>query len=269
MNQPAAPKARADSERGAYSTKRYLRRRPFDAGDRFLDLGANICSVANWVAEQGCEVLAYEPFPLALKRAKPVAAVRLVPKAVTADGRPIIMSLSKAALARDYTCSAHVSRAKRSDAIQIDGIESDKIADVLANFQPTCGKIDIEGGEYEVIPAGDFSRMHTLFVEFHGCNSPTQTVLMTLCLKRLWMQGLTPTHGWALNAQFDPRNNFRGLTGVGFWREVLFQRGTQKPENMQLLLDGVKRILDSGDWGGPRGLCAPAAFDQLVKETLS
>ena len=214
MTNPEKIKVRADSEKGADSTKRYLRHSPISVDDRFLDLGANMCSVANWVAAKGCaSVLAYEPFPLTLAQAVPVAAVRLVPKAITADGRDIVMSLAKAAIERNYTCSAHVARSNRKDAVFVANIKSDKIEDVLREFQPTYGKIDIEGGEYEVIPAGDFSGMHTLFVEFHGCNSPTQTVLMTMSSIRFrYFSGSDPFSRYFLKARTSTKSRALVIT---------------------------------------------------------
>lgn len=260
-------KVRAGNAEAAAGTVRNLKRINPEKGERFLDIGANICFVANWAASCGCDVLAYEPMPITNEISRPADGVRLVQKAVTADGREIAMQVSKEALERGYLCSAHVQRRESSRYVSVKGIQSDKISDVLATFKPNITKIDIEGGEYEILPVADLSNNRALFVEFHGCGAEVNSVLLPMIIKRLFLQGFTPTHGWSANPRFDPRTEFTTLLGFGFWREIIFERTGQQPRGLDELMDGVKRILASGKFRGPRGRCSQEAFDAMVKET--
>jgi FkbM family methyltransferase len=260
---------RRDSAGGAHSTLSAMRKDPPRPGDTFLDIGANICVVSNWVAGLGCErVVGYEPLPLAVQAAHPAPGVELRPRAVTCDGRDITMAISKAAVERNYLCSGHAVSKGNVAQIEFTGIKSDAGQAVIDELRPTYVKIDIEGGEYELLPAIDLSDVRAMFFEMHGCNSPRQAVLLPLILHRLWRQGLTPSHGWALNPRWDARTDGTTLCGIGFWREVQFVRGTAEPAGMRVMLDGVKRILDSGKFPGPGRLCPDALFQQLVKEEL-
>lgn len=259
---------RANNDKAAQGTVRMLKTCGPGPADRFLDIGANVLYVSNWAAEQGCVVRAYEPMPMTNAISSPAPGVTLVQRAVTADGRDIAMQISKEALDRGYLCSAHISRRPNSSAVEVANIRSDSIASILNDFKPSVVKIDIEGGEYEILPVADLSDARALFVEFHGCASTVESVMLPMVMKRLHNQGFTPTHGWALNPRFDPRYEFKRLMGIGFWREVMFAKGTAEVRGLSELLDGVKRILDGGEFPGPRGRCSQEAFDNLVKETL-
>ena len=265
---------RADNVKAAAGTIRALARLGVGAGDRFLDLGANVCAVSNWACAQGCDaVVAYEPFPLALERATPAPGVQLFPCAVTSDGRNITMAISKEAAERDYLCSAHAVVKPNSSHTVFADIPSMAIAHVVESHNPTIIKLDIEGGEYEVLAAlDDFSGVRGMFIEWHGCNSPAQAVLMPLLAHKLRRNGLVPSFGWPRNASWDARSAGRTMLGVGFWRETLFVRGEPEPAceaSLDVMVDGARRLVAEKTWAGSGRFLAPSLVEKLVAEELA
>lgn len=118
-------------------------------GTTFVDIGAWIGPVTLWACELGAEVIAVEPDPVAhaaLVHNTRHHPVRVVPHAIAAQAG--VRYLAPAAPDGTETYGDSVSRL--ADA----GIEVSSItpATLLAGVDPTFVKIDIEGGEGEVLP---------------------------------------------------------------------------------------------------------------------
>lgn len=125
----------------------------------FLDIGAWIGSTALYAAQKSAKAIAFEPDPIAfsslsvnaLLNADAVWAGRLqlVNKAVNADGSDI--QIGSRGQGGDSMSSALFSDGEV--AWTVNGVSLlDVIAEHAAPNQPIVLKIDIEGGEYHLIP---------------------------------------------------------------------------------------------------------------------
>lgn len=136
----------------------YLRRFGVMPGDVVIDLGANVGEVAEYFLGKGARVYAYEPNPYAFaileKRTGRRKGATLFPAAVSDRG-----GKSRLWLHRDHNESevkfsqASSLQAEKSnvseDYVEVDVIA---IADVLdAHAHIRLIKIDIEGGEYDIM----------------------------------------------------------------------------------------------------------------------
>lgn len=160
---------RADNVQAARGTVRLLKKADPKPGEVFLDIGANVGYVSNCLAELGLSVVSYEPFPLCNRDKLPVhPSVRRIEKAVTADGRNIDMHVRTEAMERGYLCSAKAVKRVDSSFTVFKDIPSVAVQAAIDEAKPDIIKIDIEGGEWEILPLADLSCARALFIEFHG-----------------------------------------------------------------------------------------------------
>ena len=138
------------------------------AHDTVLDIGMNIGMFAIKAAQTGAEVHAYEPDPDNFELAKQNIAlngltsnISIYKKAVTGtqdEIRSFSLNVKK-------NKGAHSLIAKRGrNTIQVNCVN---INDVIDQINPTVIKLDIEGGEYEVIKAMNNFTIMEFIIEFH------------------------------------------------------------------------------------------------------
>lgn len=153
--------------RGDYEyAERKLLLRVLHPSDRVLEVGAGI-GVLGLVAARVCgaeNVLSYEPNPATLPLIQANHALNdlhpgVRPKAVTADGGPIIFFRT------GNIISSSLIEREESDAITV---ESDTLADALADFVPTILLMDAEGAELDLLPSADLSGLRAIVVETHA-----------------------------------------------------------------------------------------------------
>lgn len=255
----------ADNVEAARGTRSKLKLLELSAEDIVLDIGANVCSVANYAASFGARVDAYEPLPPAVAAARPADGVTLHAMAVTADGRDISMKIKREALDRDYFCSASVAkRAARRDEMEFNGIPSVAIAKVMEALRPTVVKIDTEGSEYELIPALDLTGVRAVFIEFHGLESPARLGLVLLCVGRILRQGFGVAVGWPKNIAIAKKDGRHKLVHAGFWKELLFVRGAAPPPRFSELMEQLTTLKANGEYT-PHNAAERAMFEEVAK----
>lgn len=126
--------------------KVYTNLRP-EAGDVFLDIGANIGAVTALIAPHVSRVVSVEPEPdnfrVLERNAESLPNVELIRAAVTASGDPIKLYVNDLGANK----GSHTTRPVRGRrALEVPGIAFDAL---LERVRPTLLKIDIEGGEYD------------------------------------------------------------------------------------------------------------------------
>ena len=125
----------------------------------FLDIGAWIGSTALYAAQKAANAVAFEPDPIAFSSLSANAVLnedaiwsrrlQLVNKAVNADGS--VIQIGSRGQGGDSMSSALF--ADGEVAWTVDGVSlQDVITEHAAPNQPIVLKIDIEGGEYQLIP---------------------------------------------------------------------------------------------------------------------
>ncbi|MGI8793045.1 MAG: FkbM family methyltransferase [Acidimicrobiales bacterium] len=162
----------------------------FEPGDVVVDLGAHVGAVSIWLAKKypGLKIYAYEPIPESFSQLQAnlerndITNVVAFNVAVTGDGRDLEMvvwlddnSAGGTAVYADPDNPAFEGRSRHVPSTTLDEI-------FAANGIERCKmlKIDIEGGEYEVLPATTIlDRVEHVRGEFHyNTNLKSQGLLM-------------------------------------------------------------------------------------------
>ncbi|MBF9030148.1 FkbM family methyltransferase [Rhodobacterales bacterium HKCCE3408] len=146
--------------------ERELLARCLRAGDRVLEVGGGIGLiglVAAKIAGAG-RVVSYEANPVLRQIIEANYALNDVSpelrmKAVTTDGAPATFHVS------DNVVSS--SLRERSEATRAVTVESDALADVLAEVKPDVLVMDVEGAEVDLLPSADLSGLRAIVVELH------------------------------------------------------------------------------------------------------
>ena len=224
---------RADNVQAARGTVRLLKKINPLPGEIFLDIGANVGYVSNCMAELGLWVYSCGLFRLCKRDALTIQAnVTRYEKAVTSDGRNIDMHIRTEAMERGYLCSAKAVKRPDSSFTKFGNIESVPVQEAIDAVKPDIIKIDIEGGEWEILPVADLSCARALFIEFHGHNS----MKWPEAIKRLHHQGFAPVFGWPKNARWEEG----AIKGAGFWIELLFEKKNVSLDSINGLAELLK-----------------------------
>ncbi|NNM71762.1 FkbM family methyltransferase [Enterovirga aerilata] len=125
-------------------------------GSLFVDIGAWVGTLSLYAASLGAEVVALEADPRALDQlrrnldANPLLAerVRVIGRALSADGAAVGMGAPRKA--GDSMSSTLL--AGRGETWTSPGIGARELASELGGRRPDLVKLDIEGGEYAVLP---------------------------------------------------------------------------------------------------------------------
>jgi FkbM family methyltransferase len=124
----------------------------------FIDFGANIGAITLYAARKAAQVICFEPDPLSrsmllanIKVNPDVAGkISVVPKAVHSSGRPIQFGSQNSG--GDSMSSSILPNLKT--VWTVETVTPDEVNSMLpAKNIPIFVKMDIEGGEYDVIPA--------------------------------------------------------------------------------------------------------------------
>ncbi|MGD9476989.1 FkbM family methyltransferase [Shinella sp. G-2] len=125
-----------------------------------LDVGAWIGATALYAAQLGAKCVAFEPDPVAFEELKAntqensgaawADRLSIINAAITVDGAPLVLGSSSSG-------GDSMSSALLADADTSWTVASRRLEDVLREFSspgdPLFIKIDIEGGEYSLLPA--------------------------------------------------------------------------------------------------------------------
>jgi len=134
--------------------------------DVVLDLGTNIGTFSLWCYEMGARtIVGYEPckdnYNLAYKNVGTFAKV--INKAVVGDDKET-MEL--------YTSSVNSGKSSSVATYRTEGTETvacENINDVISKYPFTCLKMDIEGGELDILSnIGSFGSISKMAIEYHN-----------------------------------------------------------------------------------------------------
>jgi FkbM family methyltransferase len=125
-------------------------------GTLFVDVGAWVGALTLYAAALGAEVLALEADPKALDQlrrnlaANPALSrrVRVIPRALSADGGPVRMGARR----KPGNSMSSALLAGHGEAWTSPGIGAGDLASELGQRRADLVKIDIEGGEYAILP---------------------------------------------------------------------------------------------------------------------
>jgi len=148
------------------------------SGTTFVDVGAWIGPFTLLAAALGARVVAYEPDPAAFAvLARNVALnptlaprIELHQRAVSARGGTLVLDGGTHGLGNGRSRLA-ARRSVRAGATRVETISAASFANAAAQVTCTVLKIDIEGGEFAVMPRlARYLRLHrpTLLVSLHG-----------------------------------------------------------------------------------------------------
>lgn len=115
------------------------------AGDRVLDIGANIGAFSRLAVEAGCVVCAIEPDPenfTLLEKNSPHSAN--IQAAITIDGRSVTLYVNKGTNKGLHSTVPTKGR----DEVAVDSLA---FSQAIFEFEPDKLKIDCEGAEYEFL----------------------------------------------------------------------------------------------------------------------
>lgn len=123
-------------------------------GKRVLDLGAHIGGFTNRAIDEGASsVVAVEPwsenYDLLQENVGHLPGVTLLKKAVT-NHPTLTMTIGKPGSTGGV--SGYIKRRPRPDAL-VEVVDGVSFQTLLDTFKPEVVKMDIEGGEYEALPA--------------------------------------------------------------------------------------------------------------------
>lgn len=226
----------------AHRTIRDLMRLEPHQGDRLLDIGANVGIVSATMSETVSQVLAFEPldaaYNVAAKTVEGCSNVTIHNEAVTNDGRPVLMKLSKKAVDRAYTASASLAKDRLvpSNFHEMNAASSRPVQAVVDDFRPTIVKLDAEGAEYELLPACDWAGVRGMLVEFHGMSNIKKAAQFCHIAKWLFDLGFVPQYGWVNNMRIDEGGKVKN---TGFFREFTFVRSNESAAAARALVDSV------------------------------
>jgi FkbM family methyltransferase len=162
---------------------KYLYLKKFDifAEDVVIDLGANVGEISEYFIHKGAKVYAYEPnafaFQVLEKRLKKKANAHLYNLAVSNYTGPSKLWLHKQHKEGEIKFSQAGSLAQEKTNLSEDYIPVNviDIAEVLAPHNHIkILKIDIEGGEYDIMPTvfQHIKKIDHVLLETHGTKNP-------------------------------------------------------------------------------------------------
>jgi FkbM family methyltransferase len=146
------------AERGVWEPDTFsIIDRHVESASTVLDLGANIGAITLYAAQEAKRVICFEPDPISrdmlldniAANPKVRGKIEVVAKAVHPSGQ--LLKFGSKGLGGD-SMSTHVIPELRTFWI-VPTIKPDEIAAMLPDTGPVFVKIDIEGGEYDVVPA--------------------------------------------------------------------------------------------------------------------
>lgn len=190
----------------------YVKVVPPRSDDVLLDIGANIGAVSSAWLTAGATVVAFEPEPdnfrlltrnlARFDRARGIPVEAAVGGFDTPSERPLWMTTGT-----NYGIHSTVRRRGRVEqmvrCVPLDGM--------WAAYAPTVVKIDIEGGEYELIPALATlpATVRAVMIELHLTRANWRTEMAQKLVKTIEDQGLTPVRA--------PRIGQKNWTTLGAW----------------------------------------------------
>lgn len=126
-------------------------------GTLFLDLGAWVGPLSLYAAALGARVIAVEADPRALDQlrrnlaANPELAARVtvVPRAVSPDKQPVRLGARR----KPGDSMSSVLLSGSANTWGVDAVTPDELAGMVAEGERLLVKLDIEGGEYALLPA--------------------------------------------------------------------------------------------------------------------
>lgn len=152
-----------------------------DANSTFLDLGANIGEVSNYVNNhtKGCNIICYEPHPEAFsqleKRFRNFKNIELHNMAVSTKNKQQKLYLHEDATSEfdlEYSQGSSLDPKKINiDETKVVNVKTKSIDVLLDDFDYIdCVKIDIEGHEYEILPCiiKNRKKVGKVICELHG-----------------------------------------------------------------------------------------------------
>jgi FkbM family methyltransferase len=160
---------------------KYLRRYEINPGDIVIDLGANVGQETEYFLRKKAEVFAYEPNPHAFsqlqKNAGSYDKARLFPKAVSNyNGKSqLFLHRDHGKSEVEYSQASSLRGEKNNlsgDNVEVEIID---IRDVLAAHKKIrLLKIDIEGGEYDIMDAvlENANKIDYILLETHEAKYP-------------------------------------------------------------------------------------------------
>lgn len=134
-----------------------------EVGENWLDLGANIGSFAVYTALRGASVVCYEPDPGCfelLSKNAPSAAL-LYPSAITVSKAPSI-TFYRSPRTNDHYRGTTFPRS-RFEAYEV----KNTFVGIISKARFDGIKMDIEGGEVELILSGRLPKSNKLVMEYH------------------------------------------------------------------------------------------------------
>lgn len=221
-------KGDAKAVRGARATLRMMEQ--FDATDfaeaTVLDIGANVGHVARYMIERGAGlVIGYEPHPAARRQIPRLRALKVIPAAVTSTGGggSLFITNSSAEEAMGYYCNSKLRAAPRGVSHRVRTVA---FGTELAQHQPRGVKIDIEGGEYDLLLRTPMPAcVEWTFVEFHWMKR-LGAYLLPHVVRKMMDAGLVPLALPNIKADFRTlqSNSFFGFEMANFRRGVTLKR---------------------------------------------
>ena len=169
---------------------RYLNRFKIRKGDVVIDLGANVGEVTEYFLSRGAEVHAYEPNPHAFKiLQKRARKAKLYNAAVSPDS-----GMSKLWLHQNHNQSEiefSQSSSLRGDKSNVSKdyieVETISISKILQFPSIRLLKIDIEGGEYDIMDTvlSNLDKIDYVVLETHATKNPAFHVVHDRLMKQI------------------------------------------------------------------------------------
>lgn len=137
--------------------------------DTILDIGANIGMFSVLAAKKGAKVYSFEPEHENCEIAQKNININNVSNKIILHEKAVVGNDD---LVRPFSINPHKNKGLHSLVIKrgrysVD-VKCENINDILKRVNPTIIKMDIEGGEYEVLLAiNDFRNVKELIFEFH------------------------------------------------------------------------------------------------------
>lgn len=156
----------------------YLRKFAVQGGDVVIDLGANVGEVSEYFLARGADVHSFEPNPYAFEILKQRASkARLYQAAVSNYNGQAKLWLHNQHNESEIVFSQSGSLQKEKQNVSEDsvGVEVIDIETILEHHpRIKLIKIDIEGGEYDIMPTilRNIDRIDYVLLETHGAKNP-------------------------------------------------------------------------------------------------